>query len=187
MSETIKQKSLRVCIINTSTNGLHTAYGIVSKKNLYGIGRLIMVEYLIGHYIDGKFVQEKKEKFILTPDTINYHPDAQKIHKITMDKAYKKGRSNVYVMNKLSDDLKNVSIIIGHNLKFHLKALQAECFRSCVRIFFNNYTLVDTGTYNLEDKYISYEDLKNKYNIESNSKLRVLKKAFYKLYQEFNK
>jgi len=180
------EKSLKVCFINTATNGLHTAYGDVSKKNMYGIARLIMVEYLIGYYQNDKFIEEKKEKYYIKPETINYQKEAQKIHKISMDKAHKKGFSNTHVMKQLSRDLKGVRIVVGHNLKFHLKSLQAECFRTCTYIDFSNFTLVDTGYFN-QDKYISIDKLAEKHNIDSNKKLRILKKVFLKEYIEFTK
>ena len=178
-------KSNKVCIIYTGTNGLHTAYGDVSKKNMYGIARLIKLEYMIGFYNDdGKFVEELKEKIIIKPNAINFDEEAQKIHKVSYQKAVNEGIDGNVAMKQFMKNLRDVHIIVGHNIRFHLKSIQSECFRTCTYIDFSQFILIDTSTFGHNLEHPSLTDLAEKYNIDSQKPLRILKKLFYKLYKQ---
>ena len=59
-------------------------------KNMFKFARLIVLNYLIGYYEDGKFIETKKERLILTPKSINFDVDAMKYHGITTKKANEK-------------------------------------------------------------------------------------------------
>ena len=127
-----------ICFLYTDTNGLHDTNDDVSKKNMYKFARLIALYYSIGYMENGKYVEIKKVKHILKPKCIVFNPEAQHFHGITMEKAIEKGVDNMKVISELRDDLKKVKVIVSHNLPFHIKTIQTECFRTCINI---NFTL----------------------------------------------
>lgn len=182
-----------VCFIYTQTNGLHNSNEVVTKKNMFEFARPVSLHYIIGYKQGSEFNETKNEKFIFKPECLTISEESYKIHKISLDKANKKGIEPGEIMNTLKKDLKNVSVIVSHNLPFHIKALQIECFRNCVNIDFSNHILIDTIEFNhnleypkLKDlaKHIlekDYSDKKQSYN------LTLIKKCFLKLYDNYEK
>ena len=182
-----------VCFLYTQTNGLHNSNDFVSKKNLFEFARPVSLNYIIG-YREGKdFVETKKEKFIFKPDCLNISEESEKLHGISISTAKEKGIDPEEIMNTFKKDIKNVSVLVSHNLPFHIKALQVECFRNCVSIDFSNYILIDTINFhhNLEYpklKELSNHLLKKDYSEKKQSyNLVLIKKCFLKLYSQYEK
>jgi len=179
-------KSNKICFLYTHTNGFHETNEPVSKKNMFEFSRLIQLKYLVGFYENDNFNEEIKEKYTITPKSINFNKNAVSVHGISYKKAVKKGHDNVCVMNKLKNNLKGVQIIIGHNLHFHLKAIQVELFRTCVNIDFNNYILIDLMDFDRDDN-ISLINLAKKFKIdtEKNTDIKIIKKVFIPIYKNY--
>ena len=180
-----------ICFIYTQTNGLHESNDFVTKKNLFEFARPVSLHYIIGYRTGNEFNETKKEKFIFKPDCLTISKESQKIHKLTLDKADEKGTKPEEIMNTLKKDLKNVSVIVSHNLSFHIKSLQVECFRNCVNIDFSNYILIDTINFNHNLEYPKLKDLakqvlKKDYSDKKQSyNLVLIKKCFLKLYDQY--
>tara|TARA_B100001093_G_scaffold369457_1_gene354424 strand:- start:1719 stop:2297 length:579 start_codon:yes stop_codon:yes gene_type:complete len=182
-----------VCFIYTQTNGLHNTDQDVSKKNMFEFARPVSLNYVIGFRQGKDFNVTKKEKVIFKPDCLNISKEAQEIHGISLEIANEKGTEPEDIMNNLKKDLKNVSVIVSHNLPFHIKSLQVECFRNCVNIDFSNFILIDTINFNhnLEFPKLKelashllkkdYSDKKSDYNIT------LIRKCFLKLYDKYEK
>lgn len=183
----------KFCVIYVETNGLHKSRANVSKKYLFEYARPVVLNYIIGFRNNGEFNEIKKERYIFRPDYMLIPDECSKIHGITREIAFKKGLDKLEIMNKLKDDLKDVDIIVSHNIKFHLQALQAECFRTCTYIDFSRFLLIDTSSFQhgleyprLKDlaKHLfnkDYSDKKSKYN------LVLIKKCFLELYDRYEK
>jgi len=174
--------------ITTETNGLHTTYKDVYQKNLFCFAKMVTLTYQIGFYKDGEFELAKKVRHIIKPR--NYFiTESEKFHGISQEKAMKKGIEIEDALEQLKSDFKNVSVVVSHNLKFHLQTIQAECFRYRVYLDWTRYCLIDTINYFHKMEYPklkvlskeilnkSYQDKKPKYNIN------IIKKCFFKLYQ----
>ena len=179
--------SKKVCIIYTSTNGLHQTYDNVSKKNMYGIARLIALSYSIGYYDkDNKYIEEKRVNKILTPKSITFCKEAQKFHNITREKATIKGECSDVIIKIFKEDLKKIKVIISHNLEFHLKTIQAECFRTCTIIDFSKYILIDTISFQHNYSYPKLVDLEKKLKItKSKNTIDSISKVFGNLYSTY--
>ena len=182
-----------VCFIYTQTNGLHQSNEFVSKKNMFEFARPVSLTYIIGFRQGKEFNKTKKEKFLFKPDCLNISEESEKIHGISLEKAEKDGTSPEEIMNTLKKDLKNVSVIVSHNLAFHLKALQVECFRNCVYLDFSNYILIDTINFHHKLEYPKLKDLakeilKKDYSDKENDyNITIIKKCFLKLYDKYEK
>ena len=182
-----------ICFLYTQTNGLHNSNDFVTKKNMFEFARPVSLHYIIGYRTGNEFTETKKEKLIFKPDCLTISKESAKIHKITLEKANKKGTSPQDIMNTLKKDLKNVSVIVSHNLSFHIKTLQVECFRNCVNIDFSNYILIDTINFHHNLEYPKLKDLaknilKKDYSDKKQSyNLVLIKKCFLKLYDQYEK
>ena len=182
-----------VCFLYTQTNGLHESNEFVSKKNMFEFARPVSLHYIIGYRKGKEFTETKKEKFIFKPDCLSISEESKKIHGITLSKAEKKGTDPGEIMNTLKKDLKNVSVIVSHNLAFHIKALQVECFRNCVYLDFSNHILIDTINFHHDLEYPKLKDLakhllKKDYSDKKSSyNLTLIKKCFLKLYSQYEK
>ena len=182
-----------VCFIYTQTNGLHQSNDFVSKKNMFEFARPVSLSYIIGYRQGKEFNETKKESFIFKPDCLTISEESEKIHKISYEKAEAEGIPPEDIMNTLKKDLKNVSVIVSHNLPFHIKALQVECFRNCVTIDFGNYILIDTINFNHKLEFpklkeLALEVLKKDYSDKKSSyNLTIIKKCFLKLYTKYEK
>jgi DNA polymerase III epsilon subunit-like protein len=180
--------SKKVCILYTSTNGLHIANGKVTKKNMYGIARLISLTYSIGCFDNNKYIEEKRVDRILKPACICFNKEAQKFHNISYEKAEKKGILNRTVIEDFRKDLKDVRVIISHSLEFHLKSIQAECFRSCIGIDFSKYILIDTISFQHDYSFPKLVDLESNLKLKkSNNNIDKIANIFGKLYQDYKK
>ena len=90
-----------VCFIYTQTNGLHNSNDFVTKKNMFEFARPVSLHYIIGYRQGSEFNETKKEKFIFKPDCLSISKESYKIHKISLDKANKKGTPPGEIMNQL--------------------------------------------------------------------------------------
>jgi DNA polymerase-3 subunit alpha len=177
----------KICFIYTDTNGLHKTNDFVSSKNLYKIARLIAIHYIIGDYNNMSFNETLRKTLILKPKTVIYDKSAIKIHKITMDMATKNGIDNVIAMNQLKKDLTDIKIIVSHNLPFHIRAIQGECFRTAISIDFTKYILVDMSSFGHDIAYPKLNDLVKKYNVKTLIQLDQYKELFFILYDNYKK
>jgi len=190
--ENITSDAKKICFIYCDINGIHSLNETVSKKNLYGYARLVALYYTIGFYVDSKFDKLIEKKFILYPDTINFTDETNSIHNITINDAIKKGIKNNIVISELKEDLKDVEVIISHDLPFHIKAIQVECFRTATSIEFNKMTLIDTISFGHEyslpklielGKNLKVTKTKNYTTISTN--LNLVMKIFFILYKKY--
>lgn len=180
-----------ICFIYAETNGVHKTVDIVSKKNMFKFARPICLNYIIGYKQGDEFVEIKNERKVFKPEYIPFPEESVDEHEITYEKAEKKGISGSEILKEFKNDLKNVQVLIGHDISFHIKSLQVECIRHCINPDFSNYIIIDTMKFNhslelpklkeLSKELLnkSYQDKKSKFNIN------IVKKCFLKLYQDY--
>ena len=177
--------SNKVCFFYTDTNGLHTVNKDVNKKYIYGIARLVSLHYSIGTYVDNKYVEEKRVNVIVKPECISFDETAVSIHKITKEKAEKEGKLVKDVMTELKEDLKKVKYIVSHNVPFHIKPIQVECFRTYTSINFSKFTYIDTISYNHNFDFPKLQNLKTKLKVKNTrNQLDIIQKVFDELYKK---
>ena len=180
-----------MCFIYTETNGLHSTNDNVIKKNLYSFARLVVLNYEIGYKLDNKFISTKSIRTIIKPRCMYISDESIKIHGITMDIANNEGIDIEIVLENLIKDLNDVSVIISHNIDFHLKTIIAELVRYNKPFSFKNYIIIDTISFYHN---ITFPKLDMLYNtlIKSKSKKTItnldkIKLCFLKLYEDYEK
>jgi DNA polymerase III epsilon subunit-like protein len=184
----------KICFLYTETTGLHQENKDVEKKKLYLYARLVRLNYEIG-YIDNtlqEFVIEKDEKIIVKPRSMYIPKETTQFHGLTQEIANKEGSEIETILLNLKDDLKNVSIIVSHNIDFHLRTLISEFIRYNISIDFSNYVIIDTISFFHDYGFIKLKDLATKLKIkeigsDNNSNKELIRQVFFKLYKKFKK
>ena len=162
-------------------------------KNMFSFARLIVLNYIIGYYEDGKFIETNKERLILKPKSIEFEEEAMKYHGITMKKANKKGLDPIQVMKKFVNDFNYVNFIVFHNVDFHIKTIQAELMRTCFYYDFSKKKIIDIMSFNHTIKYPSLKKLSNEIvgdsyeNKSAKYNVTIVKKIFINLYKKYEK
>jgi DNA polymerase III epsilon subunit-like protein len=113
------------------------------------------------------------------------------IHGITMEQAHNEGLEIEHVLELLIKDISNVSIIVSHNIDFHLKTIMAELVRYNKPFNFSNYIIIDTISFfhslifpKLNDLYVNIVEIKKKKSIPNLDKIKL---CFLKLYENYEK
>ena len=144
MSNNDNIKSKNICFLYTETNGLHELNEDVIKKNLYGFARLVSLNYEIGYLENNKFISSIKKRIIIKPRCMFITDESIKIHGITNEFAEENGNDIEETLSNFMTDLKNVSIIVSHNIIFHIRTVQAECIRYNLPNDFSKFIIIDT-------------------------------------------
>lgn len=181
-------KSRKMCIVYTETNGLHSSNEDVIKKNLFCFARLVVINYEIGYRENNKFISTKKVRHVIKPRCMHICEDSSKIHGITMDIANSEGIEIEKILDLFSKDLNDVSIIISHNVNFHLKTIMAEYVRYNIPFSFTNFIIIDTISFYHKLSYPKLDILFDNLFVKSKKNLTNLdkiKNSFLKLYEEY--
>ena len=170
-------KIKKICVLYTETNGLHTVTEKLSKKNLYGFARLVVLNYEIFYYnksiVNDEWVSIKKVRSIIKPRCMHISDESIKIHEITNEYAMENGIEIESVLNDFKNDLKDVSVIVSHNVAFHLNTILGEYVRYNIQMDF-----IFSGVRTLKNKYIII-DIMSFYHKLSSPKLLILYQNLY--------
>ena len=184
-----------ITFITTETDGLHSdkPYEKTIKKNLYKYAHMAKLHYHQGYYKDGKIEIINKKKFLIKPEHYFFPKELTKINGLSHEKLDEKGDDLEYVMKEFVNDIKKSFIIVGHNLSFHIKTIQASLFRSGVTYEFKNDLLIDIINYNHNVDHpkllnLAQEILGKDYKDKSrNYQIVIITKLFCKLYSNMEK
>jgi len=182
-------KSRKICVIYTETNGLHSTNEDVTKKTLPFFARLVVLNYEIGYRENNKFVSTKKVRSIIKPRCMNISDESIKIHGITMEQANLEGNEIETVLDTFSKDLSDVSIIISHNVEFHLKTIMGEFVRYNKPFTFTNFIVIDTisfyHTMSFPKLNILYDKIITKKTKKVLTNMDKIRLVFLKLYEDY--
>ena len=182
-------KSNKLCFIYTNTNGLHELNENVTKKNLFGFARLVSINYEIGYVENNKFVSTINNKIIIKPRCMYITEESILIHKITNEIANESGIEIEEALDTFLDNIKDVDILISHNIIFHLRTIQAELIRYNISFNFKKYLIIDTISFHHQLSYPKLKDLYEnllKKKSDNKSNLELIKKCFFTLYNHYD-
>lgn len=179
----------QVCFIHTETNGLHHNNDFVTKKHLFEYARLVVLNYEIGYRKpNGEYVCNKTVRQIVKPRSMYIPEECSKIHGITNEIANEKGKEICNILEEFIKDISTVSVIVSHNIDFHLRTIQGELVRYNYNIDFSKYILIDTIGFYHKMEHPKLKVLANTYGIKDNpSTLFLIRDVFLKLYNEYEK
>lgn len=182
-------KSRNMCVIYTETNGLHSSNNDITKKNLFEFARLVVLNYEIGYRENDKFITTKKIRSIIKPRCMIITQETTNIHGITMEQAINEGTEIETVLDIFVKDIADTSIIVSHNINFHLKTLLGEFIRYNKPFSFSNFIIIDTisffHNFNYPKLDYLYNELYKKKNTKKLSNLEIIRLCFLKLYSDY--
>ena len=127
-------------IFDTETTGLPKDWKapITNSDNW---PRLVQLAWQI-HDLEGKFVCAKN--LIVKPENFEIPFSAEKIHGISTSKAIELGKDLQDVLQEFIEDVNSVEFIVGHNIEFDIKVLDAEFHRKTISSPFSNKISIDS-------------------------------------------
>lgn len=130
-------------VVDTETNGLLADRKLnVSKANLDSFPKI--VEFSWGVFTkDGKIVTEGD---YLIQQTTKIPDKAKNVHGITDEECKNEGKELTEVLKKFSQDVEGCRIVVGHNVMFDKKIIEAEFLRCNIPKPFKYFKKYDTMT-----------------------------------------
>lgn len=182
----------KLCFLYTETTGLHQVNENVSKKKIFAFARIVTLNYEIGYVKDKEFIQEKKVRLIAKPRSMFIPKETEEYHGITQEMAIKQGVDPEQIINQFKDDLKNVDIIVSHNVDFHLRTIFAEAVRYNINLDLTKFVIIDTISFQHNFGFIKLKELANKVGVKNiptsnESNVELIRDVFFKLYAKFKK
>jgi len=112
--------------IDTETSGLP---GSINKsfKDLKNWPRIVQIAWIL---YDNYQILKKEASYIIKPENFEISKKAQKVHKITQQRAELEGICINEILPEFIDDLRNANILIGHNINFDLNVIKSELLRN---------------------------------------------------------
>ena len=127
-------------IFDTETTGLPKNFN-APLTDFENWPRLVQLAWQI-HDETGAVVDVKN--FIVKPEGFVIPRGAEKVHGITTDMALNEGQSLEFVLNEFNKDLKEGTVLVGHNIEFDLNIMGAEFLRKEMETPMFELTTVDT-------------------------------------------
>jgi hypothetical protein len=182
-----------ICFIHSETVSSHNTNEDVSKKNLYYFSRMLSLSYKIINYKNNKYTENISIFNLVDPKWI------------IIPEYYKKKYENIYknisentsdietIIENFKTNIKNINILIGYDIDYHLKTLFAEALRYNISLDLSCCIIIDIKTFNnsYQTNNIDelYKKLISKKDSDSNNDNEIDKTiyCFNKLYNKFKK
>lgn len=163
----------QVCFLHTEASPIHNCIDEeITKKDLFKLGRMLNLKYMVGDYKNYKFYETKS----FSSSIKHAWEDLEsKPHDIILD---------------LKSHIKNVKIIIGYDINYHIKSIVSEAIRYNIYIDFVKYILIDLKTFNHTYDTKTIEELYIILNTKSDvmlDEIHMLIYCFNKLYMKLVK
>lgn len=127
-------------VFDTETTGLPKSYNApLSDSDNWP--RLVQLAWQI-HNENGEFVSAHSE--IVKPEGFIIPFQSEQVHGISTQKALEVGKPLSEVIALFSEEIKNCSYIVGHNIQFDLNIMGAEYFRMNTPTPFDEKIVLDT-------------------------------------------
>jgi DNA polymerase III epsilon subunit-like protein len=110
---------------DTETTGLPLRWD-ADFSDLDNWPRLVQLGFLA---CDGKGKLQESADLIIRPEGFTIPKDAERIHKISTERALRDGISLSDALGRFADALDEASVLVAHNMDFDNKVVAAELFR----------------------------------------------------------
>ena len=133
-------------IFDTETTGLpHNKSAPI--EDLDNWPRLVQIAWQL-HDFNGKLVHQGNH--IVKPDGFTIPFNAEKVHGISTDRANEVGKELADVLDDFSEDVKQATYLVGHNIEFDNKIIGAEFLRTERENLLKDITCIDTSVESVE-------------------------------------
>ena len=153
---------------------------------------MVVLNYEIGYINNKQFILLKKVRNIVKPKYMYIPKDSIQFHHITQEYAINNGKEIDIIFNEFKTDNKDTSIIVSHNIDFHIKTILSEAVRYNIVLDFTKYIIIDTISFYHNYGFIKLKDLFEKLKIknednEEYDNTSLIKFVFFKLYSKYKK
>ena len=125
---------MRILVFDTETTGLPNTK-FLNPDTLHLWPHIVQFSYVIYDVIDNDIV-DSKDCIIKLDENVTVSEESTNIHGITNEMCQSKGITIQHVLNGFFAHLKNVDMIVGHNITFDINMVKIELLRI---IYLNNH------------------------------------------------
>jgi len=118
---------MRVLVFDTETTGLPKSK-IMNPDTLNLWPHIVQFSYVIYDTALNDIV-ESKDAIVKVKDGITIPEDSIKIHGITNESSQKNGINIEFILNEFFYHLRNVDLLVGHNISFDINMIKVELLR----------------------------------------------------------
>jgi DNA polymerase III epsilon subunit-like protein len=118
---------MRVLVFDTETTGLPKSK-IMNPDTLNLWPHIVQFSYVIYDTILNDIV-ETSDSIVKLKDEISIPEDSTKIHGITNESSRKNGINVEVILNEFFCNLRNVDLLVGHNVSFDINMIKVELLR----------------------------------------------------------
>lgn len=123
---------MKALIIDTETSGLPTSYS-AHCTDIDAWPRVVEIAWL---RLNDRHEPEISSEFIIKPSGFTISPDSTLVHGITNEKAQASGISIDHALRCLNHYIRDVNLIVAHNIDFDFPVINCEFLRSNIRTDF---------------------------------------------------
>jgi DNA polymerase-3 subunit alpha len=127
-------------IFDTETTGLPKNYDAPASDS-DNWPRMVQLAWQL-HDKDGSLLEN--QSFIIKPEGFTIPLEVSALHGITTEKALSDGKPLAEVLTAFCQILKKSSVVVGHNISFDIKIVEAEFFRSKMPSELSSKKVLDT-------------------------------------------
>lgn len=139
INEILSQVKGDYLFFDTETTGKPTYYN-APYSDVSNWPRLVQLSWIVS---DGENILHAND-FIIKPTDFTIPYNSTLIHGISQEKALREGQIIKNTINSFLEELKEIKYVIGHNIDFDIKVIQAECYRLKLDDPFKNKIIKDT-------------------------------------------
>ena len=118
---------MRVLVFDTETTGLPKSK-IMNPDMLNLWPHIVQFSYVIYDTILNDIV-ESKDTIVKVKDGITIPEDSIKIHGVTNESSQKNGTNIEFILNEFFYHLRDVDLLVGHNISFDINMIKVELLR----------------------------------------------------------
>ena len=123
---------MRVLVFDTETTGLPEKNASILEVDKWP--HIVQLSYLIYDTTNNQI--ESFYDFIINVNDTIISDESIQLHKITKEKSNNEGLCIVDVLNKFNSDIKNIDLLVGHNISFDKRIIMVECIRNNISQYF---------------------------------------------------
>ena len=130
---------MKYIFFDTETTGLPHNYN-APYTDINNWPRLVQLAWIV--YDNNSIIARKN--YLIKPIGFTIPQSATNIHGVSMANALENGHKIQSILNVFLEDTKDANALIGHNVEFDLKVVQAELYRLNIDNNFSGVTILDT-------------------------------------------
>jgi len=120
---------MKVIVFDTETTGLPQDYNALITDSAKW-PHIVQLSYIV-YDTDTKEILDFTDRIVyLDPAVVTISPESMAVHKITAERSQEEGKPIGEVLAEFMEALKDVDLVVGHNIGFDKRMIGVECNRN---------------------------------------------------------